>query len=59
MNNKEKNNIDKNNAICLNKNQIKNVLMKTKNIEPGKNELNLANIIDSEKENKNDLGKVI
>jgi len=59
MNNKEKNNIDKNNAICLNNNQIKNVLMITKNIEPGKNELNLANIIDSEKENKNDLGKVI
>lgn len=59
MNNKEKNNIDKNNAICLNNNQIKNVINDNKNIEPGKNELNLANIIDSEKENKNDLGKVI
>lgn len=34
MNNKEKNNIDKkkNNAICLNNNQIKNVLMITKTL---------------------------
>ncbi len=33
--------------------------MITKTLNQVKNELNLANIIDSEKENKSDLGKVI